>query len=105
MTDADLKTPTRTWTRVVDNKTYTCSTDTALIQLDAINAAFASDIIYWAKPLPRTELYKIVQNSLCFGIYVQDDTSLSSSGGYLPFPSPSYYNVEVNRRERKQKTQ
>ncbi|KAK0617283.1 hypothetical protein B0T14DRAFT_589834 [Immersiella caudata] len=78
MTDLDLKTPIRTWTRVIENKTYTCSTDTSLVQLDAINAAFGSDIIYWAKPLPQKKLYKMVQNSLCFGIYVEDDTSSSS---------------------------
>jgi hypothetical protein len=75
MTDLseNLKTPTRTWTRVVDNTTYTCSTDTALIQLDALNSAFSSDLLWWAKPLSAKDLYKTVHNSLCFGVYVGGD--------------------------------
>ncbi|KAK4453954.1 DNA ligase [Podospora aff. communis PSN243] len=80
-----LKTPTRTWTRAVDNTTYTCSTDTALIQLDALNSAFASDLIWWAKPLSETDLYKTVHNSLCFGVYASTDETSSSEKPMIAF--------------------
>ncbi|KAK3303383.1 N-acetyltransferase-like protein [Chaetomium strumarium] len=43
----------RTWTRQLGDVTYTVSTDPSQIQLDALNDAFASDMVYWAKPIPR----------------------------------------------------
>jgi GNAT superfamily N-acetyltransferase len=81
----NLKTPTRTWNRVVDNTTYTCSTDTALIQLDALNSAFASDLIWWAKPLSATDLFKTVHNSLCFGVYAGTDETPPSEKPMIAF--------------------
>lgn len=66
----------RTWTRqpTEDSKshsrtTYTISTDPSLIQLDALNAAFQSDMLYWAQPLPLETLRLCVERSLCFGLY------------------------------------
>ncbi|KAL2162093.1 hypothetical protein VTH06DRAFT_7878 [Thermothelomyces fergusii] len=60
----------RTWTRrLPDNSTYTISTDPSLIQLDAINAAFDTDMVYWTKPLPLPTLKRCVEQSLCFGLY------------------------------------
>ncbi|KAL2016920.1 hypothetical protein VTK56DRAFT_2837 [Thermocarpiscus australiensis] len=63
----------RSWTRQVGALTYTCSTDPRRIQLDAVNAAFASDMVYWAKPLPPEALKRCVDQSLCFGLYVQKE--------------------------------
>ncbi|KAK0641020.1 hypothetical protein B0T16DRAFT_206142 [Cercophora newfieldiana] len=64
---------TRTWTREVNGATYTCSTATTLIQLDALNDAFASDMLWWAKAQPADTLAKTVRNSLCFGIYTSNN--------------------------------
>ncbi|KAH6640628.1 hypothetical protein F5144DRAFT_599313 [Chaetomium tenue] len=61
--------PPRTWTREVSGTSYTISTDPSLIQLDAVNAAFASDMVYWAKPLTPDALKICVEQSLCFGLY------------------------------------
>lgn len=61
-----------TWTRRVGDLTYTCSTDRRLVQLDAINAAFASDMLYWARPMEPEVLRRCVQHSMCFGLYVSE---------------------------------
>lgn len=61
-----------TWTRRVGDLTYTCSTDRRLVQLDAINAAFASDMLYWARPMVPEVLRRCVEHSMCFGLYVSE---------------------------------
>ncbi|KAK0629021.1 hypothetical protein B0T17DRAFT_524391 [Bombardia bombarda] len=61
----------RTWTRQVGDTTYMCSTDQQQIQLDALNAAFESDMIWWAKGLTTDALRRSVENSFCFGLYVR----------------------------------
>ncbi|AEO58932.1 hypothetical protein MYCTH_2306702 [Thermothelomyces thermophilus ATCC 42464] len=64
----------RNWTRrLPDNSSYTISTDPSLIQLDAINAAFDTDMVYWAKPLPLPALKRCVEQSLCFGLYFHEE--------------------------------
>ncbi|KAL2197889.1 hypothetical protein P885DRAFT_76597 [Corynascus similis CBS 632.67] len=68
----------RTWTRQLPDKTtYTISTDPSLIQLDAINAAFATDMVYWAGPLPLPILKRCIEQSLCFGLYVHGEEDQS----------------------------
>jgi hypothetical protein len=76
-----MPTPTnqhRTWTRHLpgDKHTYTISTDPSLIQLDALNAAFHSDMTYWAKPMSPEALKRCVEQSLCFGLYAQEDVDV-----------------------------
>lgn len=58
-----------TWTRQDGADIFTVSTDPAQVQLDALNAAFASDMLYWARPLEPHTLRRCVQQSLCFGLY------------------------------------
>ncbi|KAH6617973.1 hypothetical protein B0J18DRAFT_459086 [Chaetomium sp. MPI-SDFR-AT-0129] len=53
--------------------TYTISTDPALIQPEAVQAAFATDMIYWARPFDEEELRVCLRTSLCLGLYVHDD--------------------------------
>jgi phage terminase large subunit-like protein len=62
----------RTWTRQLGDVTYTISTDPSQIQLDALHDAFASDMLYWAKPLSPEALKLCMEQSLCFGLYVQE---------------------------------
>lgn len=58
---------------------YLLSTDPKLLQVDAINAALGSDMIWWASDLPAVALLKALKNSLCFGLY-EIDSSQESNG-------------------------
>ncbi|OAA59875.1 gcn5-related n-acetyltransferase [Niveomyces insectorum RCEF 264] len=48
---------------------FLCSSDPALIQLDALGAAMASDLLWWASPLEPETLAALVANSVCLGVY------------------------------------
>lgn len=48
---------------------FLVSTDKALFQLSAINAAYATEYIYWANPVEESQLQKMLDNSLAFGLY------------------------------------
>ncbi|ETN43232.1 uncharacterized protein HMPREF1541_02391 [Cyphellophora europaea CBS 101466] len=74
----------RTWTR----DGFLISTDTSLIPLAAVNAAFASDALYWAKALPEPALRAALDASLCFGLY-------SPTGETLPPPPESDVTAEA----------
>lgn len=56
------------WTR--DN--YLITTDSSLLDPEAINTAFSSDALPWAVPLPPAELTLMLSKSTCLGVY---DTS------------------------------
>lgn len=55
----------RTWTR----DAFLISTDPSLIPVQDLNAVFATDLVYWADPLPDDVMRETLQNSLCFGLY------------------------------------
>ncbi|KIX97300.1 uncharacterized protein Z520_06752 [Fonsecaea multimorphosa CBS 102226] len=55
----------KTWTR----DGFMISTDTALIPIDTLNKAFASEDMYWASPLPEPVMRDMLDNSICFGLY------------------------------------
>lgn len=61
----------RNWTR----DDFLISTDPALVSLEALNealnAAFKSEHLDWAKRLPIEELKLMVENSLNFGVYTK----------------------------------
>jgi len=59
----------RTWSRIMSNTVYTCSTNPNLIQFDALHAAFASDLIWWATDMPDEAIRTTVNHSLCLAIY------------------------------------
>ncbi|KAK4180272.1 hypothetical protein QBC36DRAFT_320495 [Triangularia setosa] len=72
----------KTWTKIVTTTatspsatttTYTCSTDPTLIPLEALSAAFASEFIYWSKPLTHAQLQTLIQNSLCLSLYHEQE--------------------------------
>jgi len=56
---------------------FTISTSQAILQPDVVNKAFGSDYMYWTKAMPEDDMKQMLNNSLCFGIYV---TTTSSSG-------------------------
>jgi GNAT superfamily N-acetyltransferase len=45
------------------------STDRSLLSISALQAAFASDELYWAAELEETTMQTLIDNSLCFGLY------------------------------------
>lgn len=56
------------------------STNPALIQPAAVNAAFGTDYVHWAKPMDEALLKKMLDNSLCFGVYELPKTSAEIAG-------------------------
>jgi hypothetical protein len=59
---------------------FLISTQKSLIQPASVNAAFGTDSIYWAKPIDEHLLKKMLDNSLCFGVY-ELPTSTSNIAG------------------------
>lgn len=64
----------RTWTREVGNTIYTYSTDPSLVDLTALNAALASDTVWWGRDMPEEILKRMVEHSYNFGLYVTEKT-------------------------------
>ncbi|KAH9907160.1 hypothetical protein F4778DRAFT_525507 [Xylariomycetidae sp. FL2044] len=54
---------------------YLVSTERNLIQVDAVNDALQSDMMWWAQGLPRDVMQKALRNSLCLGLYVLPDST------------------------------
>jgi hypothetical protein len=59
---------------------YFISTAKSLIQPAAVNAAFATDALYWVRPLEESLLRNALDNSLCFGVYELPNASLDIAG-------------------------
>jgi hypothetical protein len=69
--------PKNEWYR--DN--FLISTKKSLIQAKEVNIAFASDAIYWVKPMRDEKLFqKLLDNSLCFGVYELPSSSSDIAG-------------------------
>lgn len=79
---------------------YLLSTKPELIQPDAFNAALASDLIWWAKPLPRDQLLKALSNSLCMGLYALPDSTSSIAGTPPAIPHPFHALLTATRPAR-----
>ncbi len=62
---------------------FLISTNPSLIQPGAVNAAFATDALYWAKSMDEIILKKMLDNSLCFGVYELPTSSADIAGWYL----------------------
>ncbi|KAJ4410519.1 hypothetical protein N0V91_002006 [Didymella pomorum] len=65
----------RTWTR----DSYLISTDPSLIPISDLNAVFATDLVYWATPLPENVMRETIDNSLCFVLF---DTKAPANANY-----------------------
>ena len=51
---------------------YQISTDKSLLNIDMMHD-YLSQESYWAKNIPRDIVEKAVENSLCFGLYINDE--------------------------------
>ncbi|KAI1776991.1 hypothetical protein F4818DRAFT_332587 [Hypoxylon cercidicola] len=75
-----LETTARNWYR----DEFLVSTEPLLIQVDAVNAALSSDLMWWAQGLPRDELKKALHNSLCLALYVLPGSTAQIAGQSSP---------------------
>jgi GNAT superfamily N-acetyltransferase len=81
--------PLRQWTKRqklpddTEEHEFLCSTDPALIPIAAVNDAFAQDYVYWAKPLPEEDMRRMINASLCFGLYAHDNITGSMTPSKL----------------------
>lgn len=57
--------PVKEWRR----GDFLVSTDVSLIDMEAVNSAFASDSMPWAVGLPEDVLRTAINSSLCLGLY------------------------------------
>jgi hypothetical protein len=75
------------WTR----GDYLVSTDPALLQVDAINAALSSDMVWWAGDLPADALWDALRSSICFGLYHKTSTDMNGDS-----KTPGLWNLTDN---------
>ncbi|KAJ5542965.1 hypothetical protein N7461_008968 [Penicillium sp. DV-2018c] len=61
----------KTWTK----GPHLISTDPILIPTTTLNNWFASEEVYWAKPMSEEAMQQTIQNSLCFGLYRTDSNA------------------------------
>jgi len=59
---------------------YLVSTDRSLLQLDAINDAFGSGLMFWTKKMPEEQLKSTIENSLCLGLYILPESTSDIAG-------------------------
>jgi len=59
---------------------YLISTSPSLIQPAAVNAAFESDMMYWARAMDEALLKTMLEKSLCFGLYELPNSSSTIAG-------------------------
>ncbi|PVH83333.1 hypothetical protein DL98DRAFT_454980 [Cadophora sp. DSE1049] len=55
----------RTWTR----DSYLITTNSSLISVSDVNAAFSTKDMYWATPLPEEVMRAFLDHNLCFGVF------------------------------------
>lgn len=63
------------------------SINPTLIQPAAVNAAFDSSMMHWVKPIDEKLLKKMLDSSLCFGVYELPTSSSDIAGMNLCIPS------------------
>jgi len=73
--EINMSTPTE-WYR----DQYLISISPSLLQPAAVNEAFKSDSIYWAKPIGEPLVKKMLEKSLCFGLYELPSSTSSIAG-------------------------
>ncbi|CAG8938250.1 unnamed protein product [Penicillium salamii] len=87
---------------------YLVSTDPELLQVEAVNAALGSDMVWWAGDLPEAALREALNKSLCFGLYdtsaIQASTESSeiesSSSEWVSGKSPTPFLAKLNYTDR-----
>lgn len=57
------------WERKAGSKTFLISSDRTLISHTFVQEAFATEAMFWAKPMSSSDLEMMLNNSLTFGLY------------------------------------
>lgn len=65
----------KSWTYHGVDATYLCSADPSILDLQALNAALGSDMLWWANALPADSLQTMVDNCLILALYHIDGQS------------------------------
>jgi hypothetical protein len=63
---------------------FLVSTNPSLIQPAAVNEAFGSNLLYWTKAMDEEVLKKMLEGSLCFGVYALPESSSDIAGPSSP---------------------
>ncbi|KAI4676948.1 uncharacterized protein J4E84_009248 [Alternaria hordeiaustralica] len=61
------------WERTLASGTYLISSDRSLLPYTFVQEAYATDAMFWAKPLSFTDLSTMLDNSLTLGVYCVSD--------------------------------
>ncbi|XP_014554935.1 hypothetical protein COCVIDRAFT_28111 [Bipolaris victoriae FI3] len=61
------------WERAIGARTYLVSSDRSLLPHSFVQEAYATDAVFWAKPLPPAKLTTLLDNSLTLGVFVVSD--------------------------------
>jgi GNAT superfamily N-acetyltransferase len=69
---------------------YLISTSSKLIQPSAVNAAFGTEALYWTRPIDDGLLKKMLDNSLCFGVYELPSSTSDIAGSKYPTSTLSF---------------
>ncbi|KAK1633259.1 acetyltransferase [Colletotrichum phormii] len=59
---------------------YLISTDRSLVDLNAVNDAFDSELLWWTKRVPEVALKRLIDNSLCLGVYKLPQSTADIAG-------------------------
>ena len=90
-----LEVTTKQWHR----DGFLISSDSSLIDAEAVNAAFDSDLIYWGKALEIEDLKRMLRNSHCFGVYALPlSTSEIAGASFLLAHKASTSNYSPGRK-------
>jgi ribosomal protein S18 acetylase RimI-like enzyme len=57
------------WQRTIGSATYLISSDRSLLPHGFVQTAFATEAMFWAKPLSSTAMSTMLDNSLTLGLY------------------------------------
>jgi GNAT superfamily N-acetyltransferase len=67
------------WRSTVGSQTYLISSDRSLLPHSFVHEAFATEAMYWAKPLSSEALATMLNNSLTLGLYLDSDNDDSKT--------------------------
>jgi hypothetical protein len=83
---------------------FLISTKSSLIQPAAVNAAMDSDLMYWTRAMDEGELKRMLDNSLCFGVYELPESSSAIAGAFSVIPHFPF-NSPINDTHRQKQSQ
>lgn len=93
------ETTARTWRREDSTGHYVISTSALLLDREFITASFATEDMYWAKPLKPEQLELTLSQSLTFGLYISTPPSSKKRQGSPSSPRTPSPTLEPEQDE------